>query len=317
MILVVGGTGTLGSRLTARLLERGLAVRVLARHAGTAPAPDSERFDVWRGDVTRREDVAAAMKGVSTVVSAAHGFLSSPAAVDRDGNVNIIGAAAAAGADVVLMSIVGVAADSPVDLFRMKHAAEERLRGSGVGWTVIRPTAYLETWIDVLEQTATRSGRPLIFGRGRNPINFVSADDVADLVARVACDPATRGDTLSIGGPQNLTMLAFAAAIQRAAGRVTSARHVPRAGLRTMATVMRPFKPALARQARSALLMDSSDMTFDPHVTRDAYPDIPCTALEDLLAARTPAGPAPAPAAAALNGVAHAARAAAPRPPAR
>lgn len=290
MILVAGGTGTLGSRLTARLLERGLTVRVLARHAGMAPAPDGERFEARRGDVTRREDVAAAMEGVSTVVSAVHGFLSSPAAVDRDGNANIIDAAAAAGAEVVLMSIVGAAADSPVDLFRMKHAAEERLRSGGSRWTVIRPTAYLETWIDVLEQTAARSGRPLIFGRGRNPINFVSADDVAELVARVVRDPATRGETLSIGGPQNLTMLEFAAATQRAAGRTASPRNVPRAGLRTMAALMRPFKPVLARQARTALLMDSADMTFDPRVTRDAYPDLPCTTLANLMAARTAAG---------------------------
>lgn len=294
MILVVGGTGTLGSRVTALLLRRGLTVRVLARHAGTAPLPGSERFEVRCGDVTRRADVAAAMEGVSTVVSAAHGFLSSPSAVDRDGNANIIDAAAATGADVVLMSIAEVAADSPSDLFRMKYAAEERLRSSVVRWTVVRPTAYLETWIAVLEQTAARSGRPLIFGRGRNPINFVSADDVAYLVARVVCDPATRGETLSIGGPQDLTLLEFAAAIQRAAGRAAPPRHVPRAGLRTMAALTRPFKPVLARQARSALLMDSADLTFDPHVTRDIYPDIPCTTLDDLLAVRTAGGRSPA-----------------------
>ena len=300
MILIVGGTGTLGSRLTRRLRERGQAVRVLARHPGTT-APDGERFEVQVGDVTRPEDVALAMKGVSTVVSAVHGFLSSPAAIDRDGNANIIDAAAAASADVVLMSMVGVAADGPFDLFRMKYAAEQRVRSSDVRWTVVRPTAYLETWIDVLEQTAARSGRPLIFGRGRNPINFVSAGDVADLVARVSCDPTTRGETFSIGGPQNLTMLEFAATVQRVAGRAKPPRHVPRAGLHTMATLAGPFKPALARQARSALLMDSADLTFDPRITRDTYPDIPCTALEDVLSSRTGVVPSPSPAAAAVN----------------
>ena len=300
MILVVGGTGTLGIRLTRRLRERGQAVRVLARHAGTT-APDGNSFEVQLGDVTRPEDVVAAMKGVSTVVSAVHGFLSSPAAIDRDGNANIIDAAAAAGADVILMSMVGVAADSPFELFRMKFAAEQRLRSSGVRWTVVRPTAYLETWIDVFEQTAARSGRPLVFGRGRNAINFVSAGDVADLVERVVCDPATRGETFSIGGPQNLTMLEFAAAIQRAAGRAAPPRHVPRAALRTMATLAQPFRPAFARQNRAALLMDSTDLTFDPHVARDTYPDIPCTTLDDVLASRTAAAPSPAPVAAAVK----------------
>ena len=300
MILIVGGTGTLGSRLTERLCREGLAVRAMARHAATT-APDDERFESRGGDVTRPADVAAAMEGVTTVVSAVHGFLSSPAAIDRDGNANIIEAAATAGADVVLMSIVGAAADHPVDLFRMKHAAEERLRSSGVRWTVVRPTAYLETWIDVLEQTAARSGRPLIFGRGLNPVNFVSADDVADLVARVVRDPMTRGKTLSIGGPQDLTMVEFATTVQRAAGRATSARHVPRAGLQAMALLARPFKPAQARQASCALLMDSADMRFDPDVTRVSYPEVACTALEDVLAARSAGRRSPAPAGVPIN----------------
>ena len=62
----------------------------------------------------------------------------------------------------------------------MKYAAEEHLRGSGTPWTIVRAPAYLETYIRLFEQTAARSGRPLVFGRGDNPINFVSADDVAD-----------------------------------------------------------------------------------------------------------------------------------------
>ena len=300
MILVVGGTGTLGRRLTERLCDGGLAVRAMARHAATA-ATDGERVESWRGDVTRPADVAAAMAGVTTVVSAVHGFLGSPAAIDRDGNANIIDAAAAAGADVVLMSMVGAAADHPLDLFRMKHAAEERLRSSGVRWTVVRPTAYLETWIDVLEQTAAPSGRPLIFGRGCNPINFVSADDVADLVTRVVRDPMTRGKTLSIGGPQDLTMREFADTVQSFSGRATPPRHVPRAGLRAMALLARPLKPAMARQASAALLMDSANMKFDPHVTRVSYPDIACTTLQEVLAWRTAERRSPAPAAVPVN----------------
>jgi hypothetical protein len=47
-------------------------------------------------------------------------------------------------------------------------------------------------------------------------------------------------------------------------------------------------KPALARQARAALAMDTIDMTFDPSPTRRAFPDLPNTdmptALEELLA---------------------------------
>jgi NADH dehydrogenase len=41
-------------------------------------------------------------------------------------------------------AVAGAAADSPMELFRMKHAAEEHLRESGADWTIVRATAFLE-----------------------------------------------------------------------------------------------------------------------------------------------------------------------------
>ena len=55
----------------------------------------------------------------------------SPATIDRDGNASLVDAAATAGAEVVLMSVVGAAADSPMELCRMKYAAEAHLREVG------------------------------------------------------------------------------------------------------------------------------------------------------------------------------------------
>ena len=87
----------------------------------------------------------------------------------------------------------------------MKRAAEEYAAASNVPTTVIRATAFAELWLGLLEQTARRSGRPLIFGHGNNAINFVSVYDVACLVERAITDPATRGQIFEIGGPGNLS----------------------------------------------------------------------------------------------------------------
>ncbi len=91
MILVAGGTGTLGSRLVRRLLDRGLSVRVLTRDARRVADDLRDGLDVVEGDVRDRAAVARAMPGVETVVSAVHGLVgtggASPASVDRDGNV--------------------------------------------------------------------------------------------------------------------------------------------------------------------------------------------------------------------------------------
>lgn len=291
MILVAGGSGVLGTRLVRRLLMRGLPVRVLTRDPARVPDRSDDRLVVVQGDVRVPATLAPAMRGVDTVVSAIHGFAGpggvSPASIDRDGNANLIDAAVTAGAAVVLVSVVGASADSPMELFCMKHSAERHLHASGVPWTIVRATAFLETWIALIEQTAGGSGRPLVFGRGDNPINFVSATDVAALLERVATDPSTRGRTFEIGGPENLTFNELAAAVQRARGRRGRPRHLPRMALRVMAVAMRPFNPSLVRQARSALTLDATDMAFDDDDVRETYPDLPSTTLADLLASRT------------------------------
>ena len=103
------------------------------------------------------------------VVSAVHGFTGSggvsPATVDRDGNRHLVDAAERAGATVILMSVVGASAESPMELFRMKDAAEQYLRASGTQWTIVRSTAFLESWIDLIADTADRAGRVVVFGR--------------------------------------------------------------------------------------------------------------------------------------------------------
>jgi NADH dehydrogenase len=244
------------------------------------------------GDVRDRQSLEPALVGVETVVSAVHGFnqtaRDSLAAVDRDGNANLLSAAQAAGAQFVLISTVGAAADSPMELFRMKYVAEQRAAGSEVPCTIVRATAFLELWIEVLEQTAARSGRPLVFGHGQNPINFVSVGDVAALVERAVTDPDMRGETLEIGGPANLTFEQLARAVQTACGRTKAPRHVPRPMLRLMASTVGRMKPQLGRQARAALVMDHADLTFDTAPIHTLYPELPSTAAGDVLAGLHP-----------------------------
>ena len=283
MILLAGGTGRLGTVLATRLTGHGLAVRVLTRDPARAGHLAALGVEVATGDVGDRASLAPALDGAGVVVSAVHGFAGpggvSPATVDYQGNINLIDAARATGAQLVMMSVAGAAADSPMELFRMKHAAEEHLRASGVGWTIVRATAFFELWIDVLSQTAARSGRPIVFGRGDNPINFVSVTDVAALAEHVVTDPAARGRILQIGGPDNLTFNQLAAAIQAAAGRTSAPRHVLPIVLRLMAQTAGRLKPELGRQVRAALLMDRIRLDHDAGTARQAYPDIPLTPL--------------------------------------
>ena len=76
----------------------------------------------------------------------------------------------------------------------MKYSAEQELKASGLSWTIIRPTAYMETWAKLIGEPLVKTGRTRIFGRGENPINFVSAYDVAQFVACAAQETNMQGE---------------------------------------------------------------------------------------------------------------------------
>jgi uncharacterized protein YbjT (DUF2867 family) len=290
VILVAGGSGRLGTLIVRRLAMRSLSVRVVTRDRKRTAHLEPAGVEVIEGDVRDKTSLDGAMLGVTTVVSAIHGFGDignvSPASVDRDGNRNLVTAAAAAKATVVLMSIVGASAEHPIELFRMKYAAEEHLRASGTPWTIVRATAFAEFWLDLLDQTAGGSGRPVIFGRGTNPINFVSVSDVAALVERVVVDPSARGATFQVGGPKNVSFNELAASLQSASGRTAPPRHIPRSMLRLLAAVLGPVRPNRARQMRAAIAMDTMDLTFAPTDLHRRFPELPVTSLADILTHR-------------------------------
>jgi uncharacterized protein YbjT (DUF2867 family) len=270
MILVVGGTGRLGRAVVALLSAAGHDVRVLTRDASHSEGLPGH---VVVGDVRDAASLATATRGCSVVISAAHGFLggrrAGPEAVDNQGNKNLIHAAEDAGTEhFVLISVFDARPDHPMSLHRSKYAAEQALCASGLSWTVLRPTSYIETWIEVIAVKLPSGGPAMIFGRGNNPINFVSVTDVAAAVERAATDPTFRYRTVDLAGPENLTMTQLAEGIGPA-----KIRHIPRPVLRAL-SLLAPLAPAPARQATGAMLMATTDMTADTTVFNRVFPDV-------------------------------------------
>lgn len=303
MILVAGGTGLLGTQIVRLLLARGLRVRVLTRDAHRAEHLGTDGLEIVTGDVRDAPSLAPAMAGIRAVVSAIHGFAGpggvSPSTVDYLGNRNLICAAEAGGAShFVLMSIVGAAPDHPMELVRMKYRAEQLLRGSSLAWTIIRATAYMELWASMIGAPILRNGKTTIFGSGENPINFVSAHDVARFVEMSIVDPNLRGAAIDVGGPDNLTFKQMVQVFERLAGRESAASHVPLPVMRLASALMRPLKPELARQIQAGVVMDTYNMRFDAAETCRRYPAIPLTSLDemvkrDFVPARVPIGSLP------------------------
>jgi NADH dehydrogenase len=288
MILVAGATGTLGTKLVGPLGAGEEEVRVLARNPASASSVWGDRAQVVSGDVRDPHVVERAVAGVRTVISAVTGFGPkrdvSPKTVDWQGNAILIQGAKAAGVEhFVLLSVCQAAPDHPIELFRMKHCAEVELMASGLAWTIIRPTAYMETWIELVGAPLLESGKTRIFGHGENPINFVSASDVARYVELAVADPAMQGEAVDVGGPENKTMRDFVATFQELTGFRGRVSHVPLPMMRVMSVLMKPLNPAIAGLIQTAVVMDTRDMGFDSREARTSDPSISPRSLEDVI----------------------------------
>jgi uncharacterized protein YbjT (DUF2867 family) len=231
MILVVGATGHLGGLITRALLDQGKPVRILVR-------PDTSYDDLVAagaepvtGDLKDPDSLSACCAGAEAVVTTANAALRSGddtvESVDRRGNRDLIDAAAAAGVNhFVFVSALGASPDSPVPFLLAKGEAEQRLRDSGVPWTVLQPNAYMDTWFPMIVGGPALAGQPVtLVGEGRRRHSFVATSDVA-AYALAALDQHAVGQTLVVGGPEPVTWWDVIAAFNAELGRELSVRSV-------------------------------------------------------------------------------------------
>ncbi len=289
MILIAGGTGTLGTRVVERLRARQLQVRILPRHLERARRLEGEHVEVVVGDLRDPLAVDRAMTGVRTIISAVQGGFgatdgATPQSVDGQGNSNLFAAARSHHVEhFILVSIIDAAPDHPLELWRRKYQAEQELKASGLSWTIISSAPFMEWALAQYGEPLIRTGRTWIFGRGEMPINFVSANDVAGLVELAVTNPTVRRSVVKVAGPENLTLNQIVQAVQAATATSGTVRHVPLPAMRMMSKLLSPIKPGLAREVQAGVFLDTVDGKIAPTPTRDAYPWIPVTRLTDVI----------------------------------
>jgi len=278
----------LGTQIVQVLTARDIPIRVLTRDPAHASHLQGNLVEVVQGDVRDRHAAERAMAGVRTVISAVHGFVgthgSNPRTVDRQGNSNLIQAAQMNGVEhFIFVSIQGAAPDHPMELYRMKYLTEQELQASRLSWTIIRPTSFMERFVALVGEPLLKTGKTMIFGRGHNPINFVSVHDIARFVELAVTDPAMRGVTVEVGGPANLSVRQLVQTFETVTGKHGTVNAVPLPVMRLMAQVMRPVNPVLARQSQAGVVMDTLKMSFDTTETSRRYPSIALTSLADAI----------------------------------
>jgi uncharacterized protein YbjT (DUF2867 family) len=297
MILVVGGTGLLGGAIAARLLDQGRPVRALVRDVDRAAALQQRGARLAVGDLRDRASLQAACDGVTHVITTANAFMgrgdNSVAAVDRQGNRDLIDAAREAGVrQFVFTSALLSDIFNGEAFFAAKFATEAYLRASGLTYTILHPTAFMDVWAQIIGEPVLKGATAMVFGPGTHPVNFVAVDNVADVAVLTIDDPGAFNQVVEIGGPENLTLNEVVAIFERIGGRPARRRHMPVALLRALGTLLRPFNGPLARQMNAGAFTGSGPLTFDPRAMLERYP-VRLLGLEEW--ARAKYGPRAAP----------------------
>jgi NADH dehydrogenase len=137
----------------------------------------------------------------------------------------------------------------------------------------------MDTWLQIIGQPLLETGRTRLFGRGQNPINFVAAQNVAQVLADCLAE-GPRHQVIDLGGPDNLSFTEFADIFQAASGTSGRVSHIPLPAMRVAAVLLRPFQPSLARQIQAGVVMDTADMTYSLGAAQQRYLPHPITLAE-------------------------------------
>lgn len=225
MILVVGATGQLGGLITRRLVQRGEDVRVLLRPGSRPEDMIAAGALAVTGDLKEPASLRAACAEVDTVITTANSAArTSPdtiESVDRQGNRNLIDAADAAGVGrFVFVSALGADPGHPLPLLSAKGEAEQRLRATGMAWTVLQPNVFMDKLIPIVVGAPAVAGRPVtLVGSGDHKHSFVAMSDVAAYAVAALDHEESVGSVLMIGGPQPLSWSDVIATFETELGR--------------------------------------------------------------------------------------------------
>jgi uncharacterized protein YbjT (DUF2867 family) len=251
-VLVAGATGQLGRVITRKLIASGSKVRALARNREALAqfGPDAEIAAVDLRDLAKLTD---ACRGVDQIVATANNNMgkgpTSPTRIDLGAYQNLCAAARNTGVRrLTYVSYKGVSQDAVVDIFRVKWYIEDAIRRSGVPYVMLRPTAFMEIWIDQIVAKGIREkGVAPIFGDGTSVTNYISVDDVAEFAVKILSRADVVNEAVDAGGPSNLSQNDVATLVERRFQSSGKRRHVPVAALRLLPPVVRPFNELAAR----------------------------------------------------------------------
>jgi uncharacterized protein YbjT (DUF2867 family) len=309
-ITLFGGTGFVGSYIVDELLTQGHHPVLLVRPGSTRKVNRASDCTLVSGDVSDTAAVRAAIDGSDAVIYNIGILREFPAqgvtyeALHFEGARHAMDAAEAAGVRrFLMMSANGVKADG-TGYQRSKYMAEQYLAGTGLDWTVFRPSVVFgdprgrTEFATRLYQDLVRSPLPApLFFDGLLPMHAgmfrmspVHVEDVAVVFVNALTMPGTVGRVFTLGGPEAMTWKDMVQIIARAAG--TSKRAIPAPVVLVKALAAALDQYAFFPVTRDQLTMLMEGNTCDGRETFEVFGLTPRPFDEaNLSYLRTPATP--------------------------
>jgi uncharacterized protein YbjT (DUF2867 family) len=195
MILITGAPGHVGSELiTALLPAQAGRIRVLTRNPGAVFPDGTQKVVADLGD----SDLAPVLDGVHAVFLLTEGL--NIAAHDH----RLVAAARLAGVErIVKLSVRSVGHDATDPITTLHRAGEQAIRGSGIGWTFLRPTAYMSNALNWAGMIAADQVVHAPFAAGRAAV--VDPADIAAVAAACLTLDGRDDRVYELTGPEPLS----------------------------------------------------------------------------------------------------------------
>lgn len=268
-LLIIGGTGVLGTAAAIHFFEKGFHVTVFVRNKDKAVNLEKKGATVIAGDLTDAATITGIFNGIDIVLTAAHGMLgkgkNKSAKVDEAGHKLLVDEAKKAGVTHFIYTSISTASpDHPVDFFRTKYIIEQYLINSGLNYTILRLPAFMEWHVyNLLGKNIVQKGKTTILGSGKNPANFIAVKDVVAAMDTIALNQNYYNKTIPVAGPQNISRNKIAELFGKALNSNPKTGHVPVGVLKVFSVLLKPFHPGIARIMKLSVHAETADETMN------------------------------------------------------
>ncbi|HEY3477070.1 MAG TPA: SDR family oxidoreductase [Anaerolineales bacterium] len=271
-ILVVGATGMLGREICRQLTAAGRNVRGLVRESsdpGRVSELQALGVETVSGDVRDRSSLERACEGVEAVIStvSAMPFSYQPGVndiqtVDLEGVTSLIEAAKAKDVSHFIHTSISGNINTDFPLNNAKREVERRLRESGLVYTILRASFFMEAWLSPAVGFDPANAKAAIYGTGQNPLSWIAVQDVARFAVASLDHPAAKNATLELGGPEAISPLHAVKLFEQANGRPFELSFVPEEALEAQqAAATDPMQKSFIALMRFVAAGDPIEMT--------------------------------------------------------